>query len=168
MADVKVVTDSSCDLPASIADELGIEIVPLKIRFGDDEFVDRADMTPNEFWDRCARSSVLPETAAPPPGAFEAACRDAATGGASGVLCITISSRVSATGQAAEVAAKSLEGEVPVKLVDSLSASMGLGLIVLAAARLAAEGLGVDEVAAAATDLVPRTRVYGALDTLEN
>ena len=168
MADVRIVTDSSCDLPAAVAEELRIEIVPLTIRFGSDEFVDRQDLTPGEFWERCAGSAVLPETAAPPPGAFEAAFRRAADAGATGIVCIPLSSKLSATGQSAEVAAKALEGQVPVRIVDSQSVSMGLGMIVLAAARLAAAGGDIDAVAATAEELAPRTRVYGALDTLEN
>ncbi|MEZ5256652.1 MAG: DegV family protein [Ilumatobacteraceae bacterium] len=60
-------TDSACDLPDQVANELGIQIVPLSIRFGGDEFVDRQDLTPAEFWQRCNASAVLPETAAPAP-----------------------------------------------------------------------------------------------------
>ena len=83
-------------------------------------------------------------------------------------MCITISSQLSATGQAAQMAAKSVQGEIAVRTVDSLTVTMGLGMMAASAARLAAEGRSVEEVAAAAEALVPRTRVYGALDTLEN
>ena len=168
MADVKVVTDSSCDLPASIADELGIEIVPLKIRFGDDEFVDRRDLSPKQFWARCATSPVLPETAAPSAGAFEEAFRAAKAAGAEGVVCINLSSKRSATYQAAQMAANALKDELPVRVIDSLSVTMGLGNITISAARLAAAGKSIDDVAGAAEDLVHRTRVLGTLDTLEN
>jgi DegV family protein with EDD domain len=168
MAGPRVVTDSSCDLPADLAAELDIEIVPLTIRFGAEELVDRRDLSPKEFWSRCGNSPVLPETAAPSPGAFEDAYRRAANAGAEGVLCITISSQLSATGQAAQMAAKSVQGDIPVRTVDSLSVTMGLGMTVVAAARMAAEGRSLDDVASAAEGLVPRTRVYGALDTLEN
>jgi len=168
MAGPRVVTDSSCDLPADLVAELDIEIVPLTIRFGGEELVDRRDLSPKEFWSRCATSPVLPETAAPSAGAFEQAYRRGAEAGADGVVCITISSQLSATGQAAQMAAKSVQGEIPVRTVDSLSVTMGLGMTVAAAARMAAEGRGIDEVAEAAEALVPRTHVYGALDTLEN
>ena len=69
---VRIVTDSACDLPQHVADELGIEIVPLTIRIDGHEYVDRADLTPAEFWAKCAASPNLPETAAPAPGQFEA------------------------------------------------------------------------------------------------
>ena len=165
---VKIVTDSSCDLPAELAERSGIAIVPLSIRFGDEEFVDRRDLTPGQFWDRCAQSPVLPETAAPAPGAFEEAFRTAAESGAQGVVCITISTKLSATGQSAQTAARAVADTVPVRLVDSRSATLGLGMIVLHAARVAAQGGDVDAVAAAAEDAAGRTHVFGTLDTLEN
>ena len=101
MAGPRVVTDSSCDLPADLAAELDVEIVPLTIRFGGEELVDRRDLSPKEFWARCTTSPVLPETSAPSAGAFEDAYRRAAAAGADGVVCITISSQLSATGQSA-------------------------------------------------------------------
>jgi DegV family protein with EDD domain len=168
MPGVRVVTDSACDLPNDLAVELDIDIVPLTIRFGDDEFVDRRDLSPKQFWARCATSPVLPETAAPSAGAFEEAFRAAKAAGAEGVVCINLSSKLSATYQAAQVAANALEGELPVRVVDSLSVTMGLGSIALAAARLAAAGKSIDDVAGVAEDLSHRTRVLGTLDTLEN
>jgi DegV family protein with EDD domain len=168
MPGVRVVTDSACDLPNDLAVELGIEIVPLTIRFGDEEFVDRRDLSPKQFWARCATSPVLPETAAPSAGAFEETFRAAKAAGADGVVCINLSSKLSATYQAAQMAANTLEGELPVRVVDSLSVTMGLGSIALTAARLAAAGKSIDDVAGAAEDLVRRTRVLGTLDTLEN
>jgi fatty acid kinase fatty acid binding subunit len=165
---VAVVTDSSSDLPAPLAASHGIEVVPLSIRFGDEELVDRRDLTPAQFWARCAASPVLPETAAPAPGAFQAAFEGAVDRGADGLVCVTISSKLSATMSAASAAAAALEGRVPVRLVDSRSVTMGLGMIALAAARAAEAGGSVDEVADTAESLVARTRVYGTLDTLEN
>src|SRR5438067_10734892 len=115
MGGVRVVTDSSCDLPAELAAEHGIDVVPLTIRFGDQELVDRRDLTPREFWSRCSTSPLLPETAAPSPGAFEAVFRKAAEDGAEGVACITISSKLSATGQAAQMAARAVADDLPVR-----------------------------------------------------
>ena len=165
MAGVRVVTDSACDLPQSLVDELKIDIVPLSIRFGSEEFVDRRDLTPEQFWSRCAGSPVLPETAAPSPGAFGAAYQRAADDGCDGVVSINLSSALSATYQAAVQAAG--EASLPVKVIDSTSITMGQGIMVLAGARAAAAGKGLDDVAGTVEDLVPRTRVYGALDTLE-
>ncbi len=164
---VRVVTDSSCDLPADVVGEHGIEVVPLTIRFGDEEFVDRVDLTPGQFWARCASSSALPETAAPAPGAFEQAFRRAAEAGADGIVCINLASKLSATSQSAQTAAQAVASDVPVTVVDSKSVTLGLGMIVVEAARLAARGASLDEVVKAAEDLARRTRVHGALDTLE-
>jgi fatty acid kinase fatty acid binding subunit len=168
MAGVRIVTDSSCDLPDATIDENRIEVVPLTIRFGDQEFLDRRDLSPAEFWARCAASPVLPETAAPSPGQFEEAYRKMAAEGAEGVVALTISGSLSATGQAAELAAQAVKGDLPVKVIDSRMVSMGLGLMAVAAAKVAAGGKGMDDVVGTAVDRIPRTRIYGALDTLEN
>lgn len=165
---IRIVTDSACDLPEQTARELGIEIVPLTIRFGDEEFVDRQDLTPEEFWRRCAASAVLPETAAPAPGQFEAAYRRAAAEGATGVVVVNLASGLSATMQSAQLAATSVAGDIPVRVVDSRTATLGEGMIAVAAARLAADGASLDEVEALGNELARRTQVWGALDTLEN
>jgi DegV family protein with EDD domain len=165
MARIHVVTDSGCDLqPESIA-EYQISIVPLTVRFGEDELT---DITPKDFWGRCRQTSILPETAAPAPGAFAAAFRRAADAGAGGVACISLSSRLSATIQSAQAAAREVADVIPVRVIDSLSVSFGQGLQVRAAARLADEGKSLDEVAQAVEGMAPRTRVFGVLDTLEN
>ncbi len=165
---IRIVTDSSCDLPPELASKHRIEIVPLTIRFGDQEFVDRRDLSPKEFWARCAMSPVLPETAAPSPGAFEEAFRRAAGEGSEGVVCITLSAALSATYGAAELAARAAADAVPVRVVDSRSLTMALGNMCLSAAREAESGKGVDAVAQVVEELTSRTRVYAALDTLEN
>ncbi|CAN5680024.1 DegV family protein [soil metagenome] len=165
---VRVVTDSACDLPDDLAAELGVEIVPLSIRFGDTEYVDRQDLSPAAFYAKLATSAVLPETAAPSPGAFETAFRKVLDEGADAIVCVNISSSLSATMQSARNAATALGDAAEVAVVDSRSVSWGLGSQVIAAAKAAADGAGLDEVAALVEDMVPRTRVYCALDTLEN
>jgi DegV family protein with EDD domain len=165
---IRIVTDSSCDLPQDLADSLGIRIVPLSVRFGDTEYIDRTTITSDEFWSKCAASAVLPETAAPPPGEFERAYRELTAEGATAVVVIALSSALSATMQSAEVAAKAVAGDITVKVIDSRNASMGLGLTVLECARRAREGASMEEITALADGLIPRTRVFAALDTLEN
>jgi DegV family protein with EDD domain len=164
---VRVVTDSAADLDAELADELGVRVVPLTIRFGADEFVDRQDLTPAEFYARCAASPVLPETAAPSPGAFDTAYRSLFDEGADTVVCINLSSGLSATMQSAENAARGLEGR-DIRIVDSRSVTWGLGSQVVTAARAARDGASADEVVRLVEDMIPRTRVYGSLDTLDN
>lgn len=164
---VGIVTDSSCDLPQELADRWGIEIVPLSIRFGDEELVDREELSTDEFWARCARTDDLPSTAAPSPGRFEQAYRALAERGCTSVVAVTLSGALSATHQSAELAARNLE-DLDVRVVDSRTVTLGLGMIALACARSAHAGAGAAEVADLATALSQRTRVFGALDTLEN
>jgi len=165
---VRVITDSACDLPAPLATELGIDIVPLTVRFGEEELVDRRDFTPSEFWARCHASPVLPQTAAPPPGAYEERYRALLADGATGIVVVALSGALSATMQSAQVAAAAVAERIPVIVVDSRSVTLGLGMIAVGAARAAVAGGSVDDVAAVATSLAGRTRVVGTLDTLEN
>ena len=165
---VRIVTDSSCDLPQGMADALGIRIVPLSIRFGDTEYIDRTTITATEFWSKCAASPTLPETAAPSPGQFEETYRSLAAEGATAIVVVSLSSDLSATMQSAELAARAVTPGIDVRIVDSRNASMGLGLTVLACAELASTGASADEVVARAQSVIPRTRVFAALDTLDN
>jgi DegV family protein with EDD domain len=166
---VGVVTDSSCDLPAELADKWGIEIVPLTIRFGAEELTDREELSTSEFWARCAQSAELPSTAAPSPGRFEAAYRRLAARGADRIVTITLSGALSATMQSAELAARAVADDgIEVRIVDSRTVSLGLGTIALAAAERAAGGADLDTLERLAQEMVGRTRVFGALDTLEN
>lgn len=165
---IRIVTDSACDLPDSVATEHGIGIVPLSIRFGDKEFIDRVELSTAEFWARCAQQSTLPETAAPAPGQFEAMYRQMHSEGATGIVVVSLSGALSATYQSAELASRSVVEVIPVRVVDSRSVTLGIGSIALAASRLAAEGASLDEVEAFVVDRARRTKVFGALDTLDN
>lgn len=167
MAGIHVVTDSASDLPPELADSRHIRIVPLTIRFGDEELVDRVELPAKAFWDRVMAGGPLPETAAPAPGAFEQAFLEAAAQGAEGVLCITLSSGVSATYQSASTGAAAARHAVAVSVVDSRTLTMGTGLLALAAADMADEGRPLDAIVEALEDMKRRTHVYGILDTLE-
>ena len=170
---IGVVTDSASDLPNDVVTRLGVQIVPLSIRFGDEEFVDREELTTDEFWARCKASPTLPSTAAPSPGRFEEAYRTLADEGSRHIVAITLSGALSATYQSAELAAKSVASDgINVSVVDSRTVSLGTGTIALACVELAAtmpaDEASLDAVVATATELVGRTRVYGALDTMDN
>ena len=167
MSGIVIVTDSSSDLPIDEAERLGILVVPLSIRFGAEEYVDRADLSPAEFWAKCKDSSTLPETAAPSPGAFQAAFEEARSAGASGVICITISSELSATYQSALTAAKAMVS-FPVTVVDSQLVTLPLGLLVLDAAEAAAKGATMDNVVDEIHSTQQRIDVVFTLNTLEH
>ena len=151
-----------------MADALGIRIVPLTVRFGDTEYIDRTTITATEFWSKCAASATLPETAAPSQGSFEETYRSLAAEGATAIVVVALSSDLSATMQSAVLAARAVAPEIDVRIVDSRNASMGLGLTVLACAELAKTGASADEVVARAQSVIPRMRLYAALDTLDN
>jgi DegV family protein with EDD domain len=168
MPGVHVVTDSACDLTDELASSAGITVVPLTIRFGSEELLDRRDLSPADFWRRCKESPALPETAAPSPGAFQEAFEQAADQGASGILCVTLSSGVSATYQSALTAAATFTDRIPVTVVDSRSLTMGQGLMCLAAAERAAAGDDLDSIARMVTDQIGRTHVFGVLGALDH
>ena len=168
MASIRVVTDSGADLDPSVAKDQGIAIVDLDVRLGDIGPEVTRTWSPAEFWQQCAKSSSLPETSAPSPGAFVEAFVGALADGCDGVVCVTLSSKLSATYQAACAGAAEVQDRIPVRVVDSLSVTMGEGILALAAARAARDGKGLDEIADAATADRDRIRVYGTLNTLDN
>ena len=167
MARIRVVTDSACDIPEEIARRLSIDIVSLTIRFGDEEFIDRVDLSPEAFWAKCKASKTLPETAAPSPGAFHDAYERAQADGCDGVIVLTLSALLSATNQSAVLGAEGLSG-LPVRVVDTKAVSMAQGLLVIDVAELAAGGSGLDALVAHAESLVARVGVVAMLDTLEH
>jgi DegV family protein with EDD domain len=165
---VHIVTDSSCDLTEAETSAHGIGVVPLSIRFGNDEYVDREQLSVEDFYAKMASTGLLPETAAPSPGRFEQEFRAAAEAGADAVVCVNLSGALSATVQSARTAAKELEGQLDVRVIDSLSLTGGLGTMVLDAAAAADDGADADAVEQLVLSMVGRTEIYGALDTLEN
>jgi DegV family protein with EDD domain len=168
MPGVFVVTDSSCDLEQDDIDPFNIEIVPLTIRFGNEEFADRQDLSVEAFYQRMASTEDLPQTACPSPGAFEQAFRNARDADADAVVCLTISSDLSTTFQSALAAAATVEGRMTVHVIDSRSVSSGMGTLVIEAAKMAAEGAAIGAVLNRVNDLIPRTHVLATLNTLEN
>jgi DegV family protein with EDD domain len=166
MPGVRIVTDSACDLTDDLVKQHDVIVVPLTIRFGSEEFEDRKELSPEEFWRRCQGKGALPETAAPSPGSFIAAFQQAADEGADAVLCLTISSKLSGTYASAVTAADTFTA-IPVRVFDTRSVTMGQGLTVISAAEEAAAGAGLDQLLAAAEDRTDRIRVYGVLGGLE-
>jgi DegV family protein with EDD domain len=158
MATIRVVTDSATDLDPSVAESHGIAIVDLDVRLGDIGPDVTSTWSPEQFWQQCAKSSSLPETSAPSPGAFVRAYLAAAEDGCDGVVCITISSKLSATYQAAVAGATEVADRIEVRVVDSLSVTMGEGLLAIDAAKSAREGGTLDDIAARATADRDRTR----------
>lgn len=162
---IRLVTDSSADLPSDLVDRHGISVVPLTIRFGADEFVDGQDLTPHEFWEKLHGSKSLPETSAPSAGAFRETFDRLAGEGAEGVVCVCLSSEISATYQAAVIGAE--QASIPVKVVDSRTATVAVALQVLAGVEAAEKGGDLDSVAETVVQARDNTTILAALDTLE-
>lgn len=167
MAAIRLVTDSASDLDEVEMSARGVAVVPLDVRLGEVGPEVSRTWSPEEFWRQCATTDVLPETSAPSPGAFRDAFAAARENGAEGIVCVTISSRLSATYQAAAAAADSFS-DCPVRVVDSRSVTMGEGIGVLAGLEAAERGDSLDEVERAVTEALSRTKVYGTFDTLDN
>ena len=165
---VRIVTDSACDLPRTTLDANDIDVVPLTIRFGEEEFTDGVDLSSAEFWKRCRTSPRLPETAAPAPGAFADAYARAEAEGCDGVVVITLSSALSATHQAAAVAADTFGGAVPVEVVDSKMVTATQGLLCLDAAELAATGASAAAVAERVRGRIADAGLVGVIDTMDH
>ena len=165
---IRIVTDSASDISLEEAASLNIEVVPLSVRFGESEYTDLIDLSVSDFYARMAESDLLPSTAAPSPGAFEAAFKRCQEAGADGVICINLSLALSATGQAAQLAADAFSEILPVRCIDSKSISSGLGTIIRRAAAAAANGQSMDEIEALVENLAKRTRIFATLDTLDN
>ncbi len=168
MPGVRIVSDSSCDLRGADLDGKKVDVVPLSIRFGEEEYIDGVNLTVEDFYKKMGAAPALPETAAPAPGAFEKVFTQARENGDDAVVCINISSDLSATMQSAQTAAKGFEGEFPVHVVDSKSITSGLGTLVLEAAKAAADGASAEDIVTLVNALSQRTHVFGALNTLEN
>jgi len=165
---IRVVTDSGADLDRQVLDERAVRVVPLDVRLGAFGPDATSKWSPEEFWQNCARHQELPETSAPSPGAFAEAFSELADQGAKGVVCVTLSSKLSATFQAAVLGASNVADRIEVRVVDSLLATVAEGIVVLDAVAAAESGGDLGAVAAAASSSRERIGLYGALASLVN
>ncbi|MDI6895219.1 MAG: DegV family protein [Bacillota bacterium] len=167
MGKVKVVTDSCSGFPPELAEDRGVAVIPLTVRFGDKTFRDGVDMTAEEFYRHLPSAPELPKTSQPSVAEFrELFDRLAGHGDTAGILVVTLSHKLSGTYQSAVQAAREFN-RVPVEVVDSMSASVPQTFAALAAARAADRGAGLREAAAAAREVAARSRLYATLETLE-
>jgi DegV family protein with EDD domain len=165
---IRLVTDSAADLDFQVLGERGVRVVRLDVRLGKIGPETTSKWSPEEFWQNCARYPELPETSAPSPGAFAEAFTELADDGAEGVVCVTLSSKLSATYQAAVLGASNVADRIEVRVVDSLFATVAEGIVVLDACAAAEAGGDLEAVAAAALSSGERIGLYGALASLDN
>jgi DegV family protein with EDD domain len=163
---IRIVADSTCDLPGELVDQHNIKIIPLYINFGDKGYLDGVDITREDFYERMKDTSPLPTTATPGVDMFRQSYDQMAEEGASQVLSIHVSVSLSATVDVARTAAEQTTS-LPVTVYDSRQLSLGMGYIVLAAAQAAVEGNTMEEIIDILDELNTRTYVFAALETLE-
>ena len=166
MSKIAIITDTDASLPASLAAQYEIHQVPILINFDDSSYSTGVDIDDRKLFEHIDKLGKLPTTAAPAPGVFASAYQAAFEASAESVVCICVSSKVSATYGSAVTACNDFPAQ-QVTVVDSLSLSMGQGFMVLAAAEAAAAGANHDEVAARARSVGERLHVFGSLSTLK-
>ena len=163
---VRIVTDSVADLPPEVAQELGITVVPLQVRFGTEVYRDGIDLTAEQFYDRLVGSQTLPVTSVPAPAAF-AETYDKLAEETDEILVITLASKLSATHEVALQSIGLMKRKCRVEVFDSQWAVMAEGFLVTTAAQAARSGASLDEVRDITHRNIPRVDMRAAFDTLE-
>ena len=163
---VKIVTDSTCDLPVQLAQELGITVVPVYLRFGEKVYRDGVDIGYDEFYQKLVESPVHPSTSQPTPADFADVYRKLAKE-TDEIVSIQVTSKLSGTYNSALQGRELAGARCHIEVVDSLSVSMGLGLISVAAARLAEAGESLQVVMEEIRQAIPRIHTLGLFDTLK-
>ncbi len=163
---VKIVTDSLSDITEDLAKPLGITVVPVYVRFGKEVYRDRVEMTTEEFYCRLVQSATLPTTTQPSPGDFLETYKKLAKE-TNDILVVNLSSKLSGTYQSAVQAKQLMGSKVHIEVIDSGTVVMGLGLIVLAVARMAKKGAKLDELTRFVHGMMPRSHAIMSFDTLK-
>lgn len=166
MAQVKIVTDSTADLPADLAAALGITVLPINIHFGRQVYRDGLDLNSAEFFERLARNNVQPTTSPPSQRLFEETFAELMKQ-TNEIVAIHVSSKLGQTFQRAQRAAAPLLGRAKIYVIDSQLTTVGLGLLVTAAAQAAENGANVNEVVRLVRGMIPRIYIAMFADTLE-
>ncbi|MBA7561897.1 MAG: DegV family EDD domain-containing protein [Dehalococcoidia bacterium] len=163
---VKIVTDSTADLPDELVKEMGITVVPVYVRFGEEVLRDRVDISEDEFYERLTHDPVHPNTTQPTPQDFVDVYQKLSAD-ADGIVSIHLTGKLSGTCNSALMARETVGKECPIEVVDSETLSMALGLVVIAAATAAKAGESMDKIVEAAKQAMPKIRLLFLLDTLE-
>ncbi|SDW59683.1 DegV family protein [Paenibacillus sp. CF384] len=168
MGAIKIITDSTADIPKRVREQHNIEMVPLKVLFGEDTYLDAVTITNNQFYERLAKATLLPTTSQPSPVEFmETYERVLATGKDTSIISIHLSSALSGTYQSAVLGSNLLEVPGDITVIDSKSASYGIGLLAVKAAEMAAAGETKEAIVTKVENMIQDRRMYFLLDTLE-
>ncbi len=161
---LKIITDTTCDMSREVADSLGVTLLPVHIRFGEEEYLDGIDLSIDAFYEKLIESDVFPKTSQITPFEYEKAISDAVKQGYD-VLVITVSSKLSGCYQSANIAAEDIEGNVAI--LDGTTATMGTQLLIREALRLEQEGKSLQEIVEILEEEKKNVRVIALLNTLE-
>src|SRR5436305_1468821 len=167
---IRLVTDSTADIPLDQAQADSITVVPLTVFFGDDAYLDGVDLDNASFYRKLQASKVLPRTSQPSPAAFQEAFINLINDGADAILSVLLSSKLSGTYQSACTARDTLPDtvkKIPIEIIDSKNISIAMSRSIIRAAQEAQEGLSLPEIKAHILDELSRTRILCVLDTLE-
>ncbi len=164
---IRVVTDSTCDIPPETAAQHRITVVPAYINIGDQSLLDGVELSRKQFYEQLPGYQTPPTTAAPATGAFASTYEKLAQEGASEILSIHVATSLSGVLNSARLGAEAAADTIPVTLFDSMQLSMGLGLQAITAAKAAAEGKSMTEIVTMLEERRSRTHVFAQLDTLE-
>lgn len=162
---IKIITDSICDVPREYAERYGIRVIPLTVNFGDVSYKDGVDLTLEEFLAKLDKAEELPTTSQVPPGGFLEVYREEISVG-NKVISIHGSSQLSGTYNSAVMAMEQIEGD-DIRVIDSSAITLGAGILVIKAARLAEEGMGIDEIVREIEASKQRLKSLFILDTLK-
>jgi len=162
---IGIVCDSTCDLGPDRLAGLDVVMVPLKVTFGDDTYLDWVDVTPSRFYELLAASSSLPKTSQPSPADFARVYRQLAEDGCDGIVSVHLSAAISGTIESAALA--SGMADIPVRIVDTHTTNVGLSLVLFAAVEARDAGGSLDDIDSAARRVADRMTTLFALDTLE-
>lgn len=162
---IAIITDSDSSLSPELALQYDIQLVPITVHFDDKVFTTGVDIDDVRLFEMVDQAKRLPTTAAPPPGAFVRAYQQAFDAGAESIVCICVSSQISATYSAAQSACESFPGKT-ISVIDSLTLTMGQGFMALAAAEAARSGASHQQVVETALEVGKRSQVFGTLATL--
>ena len=163
---VVIITDSAADIPDDDLDRLGIHMLPVRVHFGTQSYLDKVGITAEEFYAELARNPEHPKTSQPPPGDFRRQFEFLASH-YDAVLSLNLTRKVSGTVGAAESAATRITAHGKVTVIDTMNASTGQGLIAMYAAECAAAGYDIERIVAATRAILPRTRTFGIVGSLE-
>jgi DegV family protein with EDD domain len=163
---VKIVTDSLSDITSDVAQELGVTVVPLTVLFGHESFLDRVTISTDEFYYKLTHDTVWPTTTQPTPSAFADVYNKLAEE-TDEILVVTLSSKISGTYESAIGAKSLIEKKCRIEVIDSRTVAMGLGLVVIAAARAAQSGVNLDDLAALVRQARTRSHFIVYFDTLK-